>query len=139
MTKTNLTSSTNTRIRRQYTLEFKAQVIAQCQQPGVSVASVARLHGINDNLVHRWLRQQPSFTAKKKKSLATAAMLTPADFIPVAVMNSDIAKDKHAQGVTTISNQHFSISLTLGKLCIQVDWPMDHFSQSAQWLKGLSL
>ena len=35
--------------------EFKAQVVAACSVPGVSIAAVAMAHGINANLVRRWV------------------------------------------------------------------------------------
>jgi len=44
--------------RRYYSLELKGQVVAQCQVRGASVAGVALAHGINANIVHRWLREQ---------------------------------------------------------------------------------
>jgi transposase len=40
--------------RRRYGAEFRAQVLAECDAPGASVAQVAMLHGINANVVHRW-------------------------------------------------------------------------------------
>jgi len=43
--------------RRSYPKELKAQIVAQCRQPGVSVAGVALSHGINANLVRKWIRQ----------------------------------------------------------------------------------
>jgi transposase len=44
------------RSRRRYSAQFKQEVVALCRQPGMSVASVARRHGINHNIVHRWIR-----------------------------------------------------------------------------------
>lgn len=41
--------------RRVHGAEFKAQVLAECQQPGASVAAVALAHGLNINLVRKWL------------------------------------------------------------------------------------
>jgi transposase len=40
--------------RRRYSAETKAQVIAECEAPGASVAKVAMAHGINANVVHCW-------------------------------------------------------------------------------------
>jgi FlaA1/EpsC-like NDP-sugar epimerase len=37
--------------RRTYSPEFKAQLVAACRIPGMSVASVARNHGINHNIL----------------------------------------------------------------------------------------
>ena len=48
--------------RRRYTAEFKARIVADCQQPDASVARIALDHGLNANLVHKWIRasrQQP--------------------------------------------------------------------------------
>jgi transposase len=39
--------------RRRHSLEFKERVLAACAEPGASVAAVARLFELNDNLVHR--------------------------------------------------------------------------------------
>lgn len=41
------------RKRRDYTKEFKEQVLAECQQIG-NVALVARRHGISSSTVHTW-------------------------------------------------------------------------------------
>ena len=43
--------------RRTYSVEFKTQLVAACRIPGMSVASVAREHGINHKVLHRWLRE----------------------------------------------------------------------------------
>ena len=45
--------------RRTYSPEFKAQLVAACRISGMSVAAVARNHGINHNILHRWLREPP--------------------------------------------------------------------------------
>lgn len=40
--------------RRRYSSQFKAQVLEETLQPGISVAAVARRHNLNANLVHKW-------------------------------------------------------------------------------------
>ena len=35
---------------------FEAQVIKECSQPDVSIGNVAMNHGLNANLVHKWIR-----------------------------------------------------------------------------------
>jgi transposase len=39
--------------RRRYGEQLKAQVLAECEMPGASVAEVAMAHRINANVVHR--------------------------------------------------------------------------------------
>ncbi|MBK6867294.1 MAG: transposase [Burkholderiales bacterium] len=47
--------------RRVHTSEFKAQVLDECRQPDASVAAVATGHGLNPNVVRKWLagRERP--------------------------------------------------------------------------------
>ncbi|MFZ3084323.1 transposase [Rhodoferax ferrireducens] len=45
------------RTHRTYTSEFKAQLVAACQQAGVSIAALAGSHAINANVLHRWLKE----------------------------------------------------------------------------------
>ena len=49
--------------RRTYPLEYKLDVVRQCGEPGVSVAAIGLAHGINANLVRRWIvRHQRALT-----------------------------------------------------------------------------
>jgi transposase len=58
--------------RRSYTLDYKLDVVRRCREPGVSVAAVALAHGINANLVRRWIvRHQDAHTDSASKSPAT--------------------------------------------------------------------
>ena len=43
---------------RYYPPELKGQIVAECKVSGASVAGVALAHGINANIVHRWIREQ---------------------------------------------------------------------------------
>ena len=55
---TNMTTqSPNTPKRRTYSAEFKALLVKEATDSGRSVASIAREHGINQNLLHNWKRQ----------------------------------------------------------------------------------
>ena len=54
---TNVVNPPLARRRRRHTEEFKAQVIAACLQPGVSVAAVALANGLNTNLVRLWVKR----------------------------------------------------------------------------------
>jgi transposase len=46
--------------RRSYSKAFKRRVVAETLEPGASVASVARHHGLNANMVFLW-RGDPRF------------------------------------------------------------------------------
>ncbi len=47
---------TGRRRRRRHSAQFKAEAIGACQQPGVSVASVALARGLNANMLRNWVR-----------------------------------------------------------------------------------
>lgn len=54
--------------RRRYSAAFKAQVLEEIKQPGVSVAAVARRHGLNANLIHNW-RKSPALSSNLPMTL----------------------------------------------------------------------
>ncbi len=43
------------RVKRRHSPEFKARVVDACQVRGASVAGVALAHGVNANLVRKWI------------------------------------------------------------------------------------
>ena len=43
--------------RRQYTAEFKDDLVRRCLQPGASVSRIALDNGINANVLFRWRRE----------------------------------------------------------------------------------
>jgi len=52
------------RKRRTYSKQFKADVAAQCVMPGASVSAVALSHGINANVIRKWLPPGPAPMAR---------------------------------------------------------------------------
>jgi transposase len=50
-------STPTKRTRRKHAPDLKRHVVLACQQPGASVAGVSLAHGLNANLVRRWLRE----------------------------------------------------------------------------------
>ena len=99
--------------RRRYTPDFKAKVIAECEAPGASVASVAISHGLNPNLVQKWRRlAKPS---AKPDSFVTLPMATTA--VPA--------------GVTV------QLTVQIGAGSVNIDWPLNAIDRSIPWLRAL--
>jgi len=48
-------SAATRRVKRRHSPEFKARVIAACEARGASVAGIALAHGVNANLVRKWI------------------------------------------------------------------------------------
>jgi transposase len=99
------------RQRRSYPKEIKAQIVAQCRQPGVSVAGVALSHGINANLVRKWIRQAGQLPVPE-----------PA-FVPI--MSSGLPGP----------GRHIEIHLTRGAVQATVRWPVSEAGACVSWLR----
>ena len=88
--------------RRMHGVEFKAKVLAECQEPGASVAAVALAHGLNVNLVRKWLVgrgiKRAGLPAPRTVSRMQSAAAEPAaaslQFIPVELAPAVPATDE---------------------------------------------
>lgn len=105
--------------RRFYSPELKCQVMQECRQSGASVAGVALSHGINANIVHRWLREP------------TQCALVPAPQVSgfVAVTLND--------PVPTLASQPLDIRVEVrrGASSVTVSWPLQGAGECAAWLR----
>ena len=75
------------RRRRSYAKAFKRRVVAETLEPGASVAEVARLHGLNANMVFCW-RGDPRFGPGRD-----AAAFLPIEVEPVEISSMVEATD----------------------------------------------
>lgn len=137
--------------RRVHGAEFKARVLAECQRPGASVAAVALAHGLNVNLVRKWLIGRglkragltaPRPVAHPQPALplaqSVAAMSLP--FVPVALQAANScagAAARHDVGaVPAASDVH--IELRRGGTLLTVRWPASQARACATWLSELA-
>ena len=71
--------------RRTYSAEFKELLVKEAESSGRSIASIAREHGINQNLLHNWNRQYQR--AHAQPDTLPGAIISPHDpnphFIPI--------------------------------------------------------
>jgi transposase len=72
-----MTGVVGVRKQRTYSKQFKAEVAAQCLMPGASVSAVALSHGINANVIRKWLPPGPA-------PMARAPVLLPVTIEPDA-------------------------------------------------------
>ena len=86
-------ASAGRRRRRTHSAEFKAEVVAVCSSPGVSIAAVSMAHGVNANLARRWVlqaeRRGGGALARATNSAVVAAFvpvqIPPAEAEPAAI------------------------------------------------------
>ncbi len=112
--------------RRTYSPEFKAQLVAACRIPGMSVASVARNHGINHNILHRWLRELPGPAPARLPQ--TPHKAAPA-FIELPITES-IAP-------AVAATDSVNVEIQRGDLSVKLAWSASSAQACTQWLLEL--
>jgi transposase len=118
--------SAGRRRRRRHSDEFKAEVVAACMQPGISIAAVALTHGINANLLRRWVKDAemaPAGAVATNPVAAPPALARPA-FVSVTLPKAAPAPD-------------ILIELRHGAVAITVTWPVGAAADCAAWMREL--
>lgn len=122
--------------------EFKSQVLADCEQPGASVAAVALAHGLNVNLVRKWLVgrgiKRTGLPAPRTVTSTQPAAAEPTtaslQFIPV-----ELAPLAPAGGeASSASPADIHVELTRGGTQLSVRWPSTQAKSCAAWLQELA-
>ncbi|NLC36919.1 MAG: transposase [Alcaligenaceae bacterium] len=123
------------RRRRTFDPAFKAELVATCQYPGVSVAAIALEHGLNANLLRRWITEHERYghhggdiatatsPAISQCRPASPAPALPAPFVPVSM------------AATTPNDDAISIDMTRGTTSMRVTWPVSAAAQCAELLR----
>jgi len=81
--------------RRTWRLEDRQRIVAEATAPGASVAAVARRHGLNANLVFKWIRRAREGWLDRRRALSKTVAMTVAQenavsaFVPVEVVESN--------------------------------------------------
>ncbi|MBS0451913.1 MAG: transposase [Proteobacteria bacterium] len=123
------------RRRRRHSDEFKADAVAACAQPGMSMAAVAMAHGINANLLRRWVHEaemKPSTdTVRADVDDGDKAQESKAVFVPVSLPAPAPAPTPPAQA------PDIRIELRRGPTTVTVTWPAGAASDCAAWMREL--
>ncbi|TAM36956.1 MAG: hypothetical protein EPN61_15315 [Burkholderiaceae bacterium] len=72
-----------TRTRRTYALQFKRDVVARCLEPGASVSAIALSHGINANVIRKWLPRHGGMTSTAMATMLPVKVESAAVPVPV--------------------------------------------------------
>lgn len=112
------------RTRRRHAPQFRAQVVAACLQPGVSISAVALANGLNANLVRRWV--------KEHREGVGSDVIVPgkggrgrdaAPFVAVAVETAPV-----------VSTGDIRLEVRRGDAVVHITWPGAQAGACAQWL-----
>ena len=115
------------RRRRNHSEQFKAEAIAACGQPGVSIAAAALARQINANLLRRWV------TDAERAAAGTAAAV--AGSKPTPIQNEGFIALPLPAPETNPSP--IQIEIRRGKLTLIVQWPRSAMHECAVWLRDV--
>ena len=108
----------NSRKRRRYGAELKARILAECDEPGASVAKVAMAHGINANIVHGWRK-----LAREARPVAVTEQFVPVAFAPAVPRPVD--------------ERAIEVELRRGAIAVKLSWPISAALDLSAWMREL--
>lgn len=112
-------------VRRRHGAEFKAKVLAACDEPGASVAAVALTHDLNANLVHKWRRGRAAVPALRLGAPKP-------EFVALSLPSTPPS----AAEPTTSPAAHIRIAIDRGGSGrVDVSWPVAAAAECAAWLR----
>ena len=121
-------------LRRRHSAQLKAQVLAECAEPGALVAKVAMSHALNANIVHRWrklARERDGVAAPppppSPASLPVETAASIPQFVPVSM-----APTPPESALADIR-----IELRRGATAVKLTWPIAAAAECAAWMREL--
>ena len=133
--------------RRRHSAELKAKVLSACNEAGASIAAVALSHGLNANLVRKWLVGRglkrtgiPAPVAVKTSVAAAPLLAADARFVPIelAVPATARAEAVRQADIAAAVLEPIHIELRRGPLHLSVRWPSSTVEDCTAWLRELS-
>ena len=125
--------------------EFKAQVLAECEEPGASVAAVALAHGLNVNLLRKWLVGRgikrtglPAPRSVARVQPAAEPVAGSLEFIPVELAQPPAAAHEAVTPIATTPTPDIHIELTRAGTRLSIRWPSAQAASCAEWLRELA-
>ena len=112
-------STPTKRTRRRHSPDLKRQVINACQQPGASVAGIALAHGLNANLVRRWLQHE-----HKSPGVMSVVGASSGAFVEVPMPLAGAAM-----------SEPIRLELRRGASSVSLQWPASAATECGAWLR----
>ena len=117
------------RARRRHDAELKFVVLAQCAEPGASIAQIALAHGLNANLVHKWRRLANARQAVEQPASASAQFIALA-MPPTATLTAEVPAPAKPPG-------DICIELRRAATAVNIRWPVAASADCAAWMREL--
>ncbi len=122
------------RRRRIFTDAFKADAVAACQHPGVSIAAIALARQLNANLLRRWVQEAGGEVPRRAASpKPTRVRLPPPPSAPAAP--SPALVPVTVQAPASVPHTDIRIEVQRAGATINISWPLSEAAACAQWLR----
>ena len=110
--------------RRRYSAEFKKEVVLACCEPNVSIARVALHHGLNANLLRRWVAEH-GVTPASRKAIQGGDEPPPSipSVVPIPIPHQ------------TVAARPIQIEVLSGNTTVKIEWPVQASGECAAWLR----
>jgi hypothetical protein len=131
------------RRRRRHSAAFKAESVAACLKPGVSIVAVAMARSLNANLLRRWIvdaERQVSAAAPvtaDPKPKPKPAPVDAAGFVPLALPPPSPPASASASGAAPTGDSTIRIKARRGATVVTVEWPPATARECGLWLREL--
>jgi len=127
--------SPTVRTRRNYSREFKSQVIVEARQPHVSIASVALSHGLNANLLRQWIKDaDPNYVGKHRQSSPRIVDTVSSGSVPAFFPVNLPAAPSTPKSV----GQCIEVEVQKGITTVKVKWPVQASHSCLIWLREIA-
>lgn len=110
--------------RRRYSKELKTRIVAECLVPGASVSRISLDHGLNANMVRRWISE----------ARRAGHMPAPPGFVPIS-----LPAVRSAPEAPIVPDQRHIIRIEIPRAggAVVVEWPVEQAHQCAVLLRAL--
>ena len=135
--------------RRTYSKQFKAELVAQYLEGRTSLASLAVDHGMNPNVLHRWVTEHERYGKHALQDDGVTLPMQTVDVTPAnwfAVKPFPVAQSRQAMPPTlsaaqepeaTEANKTIKVALAARGLTMTVHWPGEDHQGLARFARDL--
>jgi transposase len=128
---TDLARYSRPQAHRTYTRQFKAELVVACQQPGASIAAIALQHGMNANVLHRWLKEHALDERHRLIEPNPVSVCVPTSPVP-AFIPLKLPTTRHEPAACDIK-----LELRKGAVLMTLTWPASAAGDLAHWTRAV--
>lgn len=122
----NLIKTPRHRRRRKHAEDFKAQLVAACLQPGISIAAVAQANELNANLLRRWVKERRDEQEEERDGGIESMATLPPTLVPVTLSSPEVEL-----------SGDIKIEIHRQQTVFEITWPVSQAAICAQWLRDI--